>query len=192
MAMHFYSHWPDSQWPNSQLPDSQLPDTLHLLQRHIQGATGAMAPKLLTDVFYTLSIPIIDQGRIQEFILGSQTKFSNRKLRAKRLRIEGKARTEGKARETTRGGVWGGGSVSPSPEIFWKIELQTIHFGAYLRQTFEINNNMHGSRTCSIATFMNKSILIYLISGNCLILLKHKKVEDLGDKVPQKLKPFSR
>ena len=37
---------------------------------------------------------------------------------AKRLRIEGEARTEGKAREKTRGGVWGGGSVSPSPENF--------------------------------------------------------------------------
>ena len=37
---------------------------------------------------------------------------------AKRLKIEGEARTEGEAREKTGGGVWGGGSVSPSPEIF--------------------------------------------------------------------------
>ena len=37
---------------------------------------------------------------------------------AKRPRIEGEARTEGEAREKTGGGVWGGGSVSPSPENF--------------------------------------------------------------------------
>ena len=37
---------------------------------------------------------------------------------AKRPRIEGEARTEGKAREKAGGGVWGGGSVSPSPENF--------------------------------------------------------------------------
>ena len=63
---------------------------------------------------------------------GGQTKFSDQKLRAepesrarsarvegaKRLRIEGEARTEGEAREKTGGGVWGGGSVSPSPENF--------------------------------------------------------------------------
>ena len=53
---------------------------------------------------------------------------------AKRLRIEGEARTEGEAREKTGGGVWGGGSVSPSPENFWKIKLEIIHFGAYVRQ----------------------------------------------------------
>ena len=33
-------------------------------------------------------------------------------------------------------GVWGGGSVSPSPENFWKIKLETIHFGAYLKQYY--------------------------------------------------------
>ena len=37
---------------------------------------------------------------------------------AKRPRIEGEAQTEGEAREKVGGGVWGGGSVSPSPEIF--------------------------------------------------------------------------
>ena len=52
---------------------------------------------------------------------------------AKRPRIEGEARTEGEAREKAGGGVWGGGSVSPSPEIliFWKIKLETIHFGGH-------------------------------------------------------------
>ena len=37
---------------------------------------------------------------------------------AKRPRIEGEARTEGEAQEKAGGGVWGGGSVSPSPENF--------------------------------------------------------------------------
>ena len=37
---------------------------------------------------------------------------------AKRPRIEGEARTEGEAREKAGGGIWGGGSVSPSPENF--------------------------------------------------------------------------
>ena len=48
---------------------------------------------------------------------------------AKRPRIEGEARTEGKAQEKAGGGVWGGGSVSPSPEIFRKFELETVQFG---------------------------------------------------------------
>ena len=61
---------------------------------------------------------------------------------AKRPRIEGKARTEGEAREKAGGEVWGGGSVSPSPENFWKIKLETIHFGAYLKQLFEMTNEM--------------------------------------------------
>ena len=47
---------------------------------------------------------------------------------AKRPRIEGEARTEGEAREKAGGGVWGGGSVSPSSENFWKIKLETIPF----------------------------------------------------------------
>ena len=59
-----------------------------------------------------------------------------------RSRIEGEAQTEGEAREKAGGGVWGGGSVSPSPENFWKINFETIHFGAYLKQLFEITNEM--------------------------------------------------
>ena len=61
---------------------------------------------------------------------------------AKRPRIEGEARTEGEAREKAGGGVWGGGSVCPSLENFWKIKLETIHFGAYLKQLFEMTNEM--------------------------------------------------
>ena len=61
---------------------------------------------------------------------------------AKRPRIKGEARTEGEAREKAGGGVWGGGSVSPSPENFWKIKLETIHFSAYLKQLFEMTNEM--------------------------------------------------
>ena len=62
---------------------------------------------------------------------------------AKRQRIEAEARTEGEAREKVGEGVWGGGSVSPSPEIFRKIKtLETIHFGAYLKQLFGMTNEM--------------------------------------------------
>ena len=103
------------------------------------------------------------QGRIQEFILGGPNQGPQSKVEgeariegakrpsiegearvegAKRPRIEGEARTEGEAREKAGGGVWGGGSVSPSPENFWKIKLETIHFGAYLKQLFEMTNEM--------------------------------------------------
>ena len=61
---------------------------------------------------------------------------------AKRPRIESEARTEGEAREKAWEGVWGVGSVSPSPENFWKIKLETFHFGAYLKQLFEMTNEM--------------------------------------------------
>ena len=104
-----------------------------------------------------------DQGRIQEFILGGPNQGPQSKVEgeariegakrpsiegearvegAKRPRIEGEARTEGEAREKAGGGVWGGGSVSPSPENFWKIKLETIHFGAHLKQLFEMTNKM--------------------------------------------------
>ena len=69
---------------------------------------------------------------------------------AKRPSIEGEAwvegakrlRIEGEARQKAVGGVWRGGSVSPSPENFWKITLETIHFGTYLKQLFDITNEM--------------------------------------------------
>ena len=95
---------------------------------------------------------------------------------AKRLKIEGEARTESEAREARKNGGRGLGRELGEPllrEFFEKIELETIHFGAYLRQTFEINNNMHGSRTCSIAHIHEQIDIEYLISGNCLILLKN-------------------
>ena len=52
---------------------------------------------------------------------------------AKRLRIEGETQIEGTVREKTGEGFWGGSSVSPSSEIFWKIKLETILFGACLK-----------------------------------------------------------
>ena len=61
---------------------------------------------------------------------------------AKRPRIEGEAQTEGEFREKSGGGVWGGGSVNPSPENLKKSTLETIHFGAYLKQLFELTNEM--------------------------------------------------
>ena len=89
--------------------------------------------------------------------------------------IEGEAQTEDGAREKTGGGVWGGGSVNPSPENILKIKLETIYFDAYLSQTFEINDNMPDSRQCSFAHYIHEKIDIkYLMSGNCLILLKFK------------------
>ena len=105
----------------------------------------------------------MEQGRIQEFILGGPNEGPQLNVEgeawiegakrpsiegearvegAKRPRIEGEARTEGEAGEKSGGGVWGGGSVSPSPENFWKIKLETIHFGAYLKQLFEMTNEM--------------------------------------------------
>ena len=101
------------------------------------------------------------QGRIQKFILGgakprspieSYGQSPNRG--AKRPSIEGEARVEARSArelrakpeprakpEKNRGeGSGGGGSVSPSPENFWKIKLETNHFGAYLKQLFEMTN----------------------------------------------------
>ena len=94
---------------------------------------------------------------------GGQTKVPNRKLRAKpesrarsarisRAKPESRARSARELRakpeprakpEKNRGeGSGGGGSVSPSPENFWKIKLETIHFGAYLKQLFQKTNEM--------------------------------------------------
>ena len=83
------------------------------------------------------------QGRIQEFTLGGPNQGPQSKVKGE-ARIEGAKgpRTEGEVREKAGGGVWGGGSVSPSPEIFWKIELETIHFGAYLKQLFDMTNEI--------------------------------------------------
>ena len=107
--------------------------------------------------------PKPNQGRIQEFILGpnqgpqSKVKGEARIKGAKRPSIEGEARIEGAKRPSIEGEarelrakpekkrgrrVWGGGLVSPSPENFWKIKLETIHFGEYLKQLFEMTNEM--------------------------------------------------
>ena len=87
-------------------------------------------------------------------------------------RIAGEARTEGEVREKT-----GEGSGEGLGEIFWKIKFETIHFGAYLRQTFEINNyNHHNVVGSSRLHVISKKINIkYLMSGICLILVKYKK-----------------
>ena len=104
------------------------------------------------------------QGRIQEFILGgakprspieSWGRSPNRGREAPNYRGRspsrgreapenwGRSPNRGRSPRKSRGeGVWGGGSVSPSPENFWKIELETIHFGAYLKQLFEMTNKM--------------------------------------------------
>ena len=97
-----------------------------------------------------------NQWRIQQFILGGP----NQVLRPK---VEGGARIEGAKRPSRRreapenwgrspnrgrsprkngGRGLGRGLGEPLPRKFWKIKLEIIHFGAYLRQTFQINNNM--------------------------------------------------
>ena len=45
----------------------------------------------------------------------------------------GEARIKSEALERTGEGVWGGGSVSPSPEIFWNFELQIVQSGVKLK-----------------------------------------------------------
>ena len=96
------------------------------------------------------------QGRIQEFILGAKPRSpieswgrspnrgreapESRAQSARELRAKPELRV--KPEKEKEGGVWGGGSVSPSPENFWKIKLETIHFGAYLKQLFEMTNKM--------------------------------------------------
>ena len=44
-------------------------------------------------------------------------------------KIEGEAQIEGEARDLEGRGVWGGGSVSPSPENFRKFVLETVQSG---------------------------------------------------------------
>ena len=60
---------------------------------------------------------------------------------AKRPSIEGKARIEGEVRDKSGGGVWGGGSVSPSPENFckktilkWCNLVNTLHRNCLIKQ----------------------------------------------------------
>ena len=48
---------------------------------------------------------------------------------AQDLRAKPKSRAQPKTR--TRGGVWGGGSASPSTEFFFKIESEMVHSGTY-------------------------------------------------------------
>ena len=71
--------------------------------------------------------------------LGGSESGEARNEGAKRPIYEGEARIEGEARERAGGGVWGGGSVSPSPEKFWNFELQIVQSGVYLKWIFQIN-----------------------------------------------------
>mgnify|MGYP003484215333 CR=1 FL=1 len=101
---------------------------------------------------------------------------------AKRPRIEGEARTEGEAQEKAGRGVWGGGSVSPSPENFWKIKLETIHFGAYLKQLFEMTNE--------IAHFHEKSLVIIWCDGIIKFCWSIKLDRGSGGRSPPEAKTF--
>ena len=77
----------------------------------------------------------LSQARAQpRFKIGGSESGEARIEGAKRPRFEGEARIEGEARERAGEGVWGGGSVSPSPENFWNFELQIVPSGLYLNQ----------------------------------------------------------
>ena len=111
----------------------------------------------------TLATPWV-QGRIQEFIWGGggnqgpQSKIKDeariegakrpsiegeaRVEGAKRPRIEGEARSEGEAREKAGGRGLGRGLGEPLPRKFLKNQLETIDFGAYLKQLFGMTNEM--------------------------------------------------
>ena len=74
------------------------------------------------------------QRRNQVKISEGQNEGGARTEGAKRPRLEGEARTEGEARDKAGDrGVWGGGSVSPSPENFWKFKLETLQSGVQFK-----------------------------------------------------------
>ena len=64
------------------------------------------------------AIVIAGRGATRSNFRRGQIEGGARTEGAKRPRIEGEARTEGEARDKAGGGIWGGGSVSPSPENF--------------------------------------------------------------------------
>ena len=78
----------------------------------------------------------VNLWRIREFIL-----VSNQVLHSK---VEGEARIDGANQMIIYEGVVrtremsGESLTEPLPRKFWRIELGIIHFGTYLRQTFEI------------------------------------------------------
>ena len=73
---------------------------------------------------------------------GSRLASRGTNSRARSAR-ELRAKPEPRAKpEKKRGKGLGRGEVSPSPEIFQKITLETIHFGAYLKQLFKSTNEM--------------------------------------------------
>ena len=60
----------------------------------------------------------------------SRAKPESRARSARELRAKPEPRA--KPDNIAGGGVWGGGSVSPSPYNIWYIILEIIHFGAYM------------------------------------------------------------
>ena len=85
-------------------------------------------------MFFNLYTPVItSRGAATLQKLGGSESGEARNKGAKRLRFEGEARIEGEARDRAGGGVWGGGSVSPSPEKFRNFELQIVQSGVYLK-----------------------------------------------------------
>ena len=84
------------------------------------------------------------------------------------------------------GGVWGGGSVSPSPETFWKIKLETIYFGAYLEQLFEMTITKWFN-----CDFHEKSLVIIWCDGIMKFCWSIKFDRGSGGRSPPEAKFFS-
>ena len=70
-----------------------------------------------------------NQGRNHASKVGgpNRAKPDSRARGARDLRVKPESRT--KPEKKRGGGVWGGGSVSLSPENFWNFELQIVQFG---------------------------------------------------------------
>ena len=94
---------------------------------------------------------------------------------AHRLKIDVEARTEVDAQEKTKGGVWGGARWAP-PQKFVKNQTWNHSFWCIFEaNVWNKQQHMLGSRTCSIVQIHKQIEFEYLISGNCLILLKNEK-----------------
>ena len=141
-------------------------------------------------LIFTWALCISQAGADPGIYFGGQTKFSNRKLRAKpesrarraresraKLRIEGGARTEGEVWEKTGGGSGGEWARWATPQKLLKNHSWNQSFWCIFEANIW-NTWKHAwfvsSRPCSIAHIHEKIDIKYLVFGNCLILLKCK------------------
>ena len=75
---------------------------------------------------------------------GSRNLFWGGPNQGPQSKVKGEARIKGAKRPRIEGEAWTevSPSVSPSPENFQKITLETIQFSAYLKQLLELTNEM--------------------------------------------------